>query len=260
MPETILVVEDEKDLAELLEYNLRKEGFAVEVARSGSEGLRKAVEMRPDLVVLDLMLPDIYGLDVCKILRETASTASMPVIMLTARSQTTDKVEGLTAGADDYLTKPFSPKELVARIKSVLRRSQPLAQHVNRTPLGQRLVFDHLTVEVEACRVLVDGKAVDLTATEFKLLKHLIDRKGRVLSREQLLDAVWREDAFVEPRTVDVHVRHLRARIEKDPARPRLIRTVRGLGYTFDPDSAGDSPDGSSRDSGGDSGPTGRLQ
>ncbi|MDH4099737.1 MAG: response regulator transcription factor [Nitrospirota bacterium] len=227
---TILVVEDEKDLSELLEYNLRKEGYAVVTARSGAEGLRMAVETEPDLVILDLMLPDIFGIDVCRTIRENDDTASVPIIMLTAKSQTADKVEGLSAGADDYLTKPFSPKELIARIKAVLRRS---GRGIKKTS-GRKFKCDHFSIDFESCRVLVEGKPVELTATEYKLLTCLVESNGRVLSREHLLDAVWREDAFVEPRTVDVHIRHLRTRIEHDPAHPEFIKTVRGLGYRFE--------------------------
>lgn len=230
MTMTILVVEDEKDLSELLEYNLKKEGFGVLIARSGAEGLKMAIEKLPDMVILDLMLPDIFGIDVCRTLRENNDTASIPVIMLTAKSQTSDKIDGLSAGADDYLTKPFSPRELVARIKAVFRRS---AGTRKKTTTG-KITFDHLSIDQEACRITVDDRPVELTATEYKLLICLVESKGRVLSRDQLLDAVWREDAFVEQRTVDVHIRHLRTRIERDPANPRFIKTVRGLGYRFD--------------------------
>lgn len=230
MSMTILVIEDEKDLSELLEYNLKKEGFAVATARSGAEGLKMAIETSPDMVVLDLMLPDIFGIDVCRTLRENSDTASIPIIMLTAKSQTSDKIEGLTAGADDYLTKPFSPRELVARIKAISRRSVGTRK---RTSQG-KIAFDYLSIDLEACQVMVDGRPVELTATEYKLLTCLVESKGRVLSRDQLLDAVWREDAFVEQRTVDVHIRHLRTRIERDPAHPRFIKTVRGLGYRFE--------------------------
>lgn len=237
---TILVVEDEKDLVELLEYNLKKDGFSVVTARSGAEGLKKAAEERPDLVVLDLMLPDIFGIDVCRTLRENGETAAIPIIMLTAKSQTTDKIEGLSAGADDYLTKPFSPKELMARIKAVMRRSGGSRMKAS----GKGFKCDYLAIDFESCRVSVDGKPVELTATEYKLLICLVESNGRVLSREHLLDAVWREDAFVEPRTVDVHIRHLRTRIERDPAHPRFIKTARGLGYRFETGNPGEAEGG----------------
>lgn len=197
----ILVVDDEADLVELVTYNLNKEGFTVDSASDGEAALSKLRKGKYDLVVIDLMLPGIQGIELCRILRNDPNTAGLPVIMLTAKGEEVDKIVGLEMGADDYVTKPFSPRELVARVKAVLRRSKE--------------------------------KPVKLSATEFKLLLYLAERKGKVFSREQLLDAIWRDEAFVEPRTVDVHIRRLRSHVEENPANPRYIRTMRGIGYFF---------------------------
>ncbi len=223
---SILVVDDEADLVELVSYNLKKEGFAAESASDGEEALSKVRKKHYDLVILDLMLPGIQGTELCRILRSDSRTARTPIIMLTAKGEEVDRVIGLEMGADDYVTKPFSPRELVARVKAVLRRLP--GEH----PSGERLLkIGGLEIDRERYSVTVKGRPVKLSATEFRLLLYLAERKGKVFSREQLLDAVWLDEAFVEPRTVDVHIRRLRSQIEDDPADPKYIRTLRGVGY-----------------------------
>jgi phosphate regulon transcriptional regulator PhoB len=223
----ILIVEDEADLVELISYNLKKEGFNVDSAMDGETALSKIKKGRYDLVVLDLMLPGIQGMELCRILRSDPKTETLPIIMLTAKGEEVDKILGLEMGADDYITKPFSPRELVARVKAVLRRSleKPSAEKV--------LKVGELVIDKERYTVTIKGKPVKLSAKEFKLLLFLAERKGKVFNREQLLDAVWSDESFVEPRTVDVHVRRLRSQIEEDPAHPKYIRTLRGIGYFF---------------------------
>ncbi len=223
----ILVVDDESDLVELVSYNLKKEGFAVDSASDGEKALEKIRKGTYSLVILDLMLPGIQGIELCRIIRNDPKTVNLPIIMLTAKGEEVDRIIGLEMGADDYMSKPFSPRELVARVKAVLRRSmeRPAAEKI--------LKIGELEIDRERYTVMVKGKPVKLSATEFKLLLFLAERKGRVFSRDQLLDAVWRDEAFVEPRTVDVHIRRLRANIEKDPAHPRYIKTMRGIGYLF---------------------------
>lgn len=227
-PKHILVVDDESDLVELVSYNLRKEGFIVDSAFDGDTALLKTRKGRYDLIVLDLLLPGIQGIELCRILRKDPKTTDIPIIMLTAKGEEIDKILGLEMGADDYMTKPFSPRELVARVKAVLRRSaeKPAAEKV--------LKLDELEIDKDRYTVTIKGKPVKLSATEFRLLLFLAERKGKVFSRDQLLDAVWRDEAFVEPRTVDVHIRRLRAHIEEDPANPKYVKTMRGIGYFFD--------------------------
>ena len=223
----MLVVDDEEDLVELVSYNLRREGFIVASACDGGEALTKIRKNSYDLVLLDLMLPGIQGMDLCRILRNDPRTARLPIIMLTAKSEELDKVLGLEMGADDYMAKPFSPRELIARVRAVLRRAGGTT-HEQRT-----LRVGGLEVDRERYAVSVRGRPVKLSATEFRLLLYLAERKGKVFSREQLLSGVWSDEAFVEPRTVDVHIRRLRAQIEDDPANPRYIQTLRGIGYFF---------------------------
>jgi two-component system alkaline phosphatase synthesis response regulator PhoP len=227
MTPRILMVDDEKDIVDLVAYNLEKEGYETLKALDGEKALQLVRTKTPDLVVLDLMLPGIQGLEVCKRIRKDPETASIPIIMLTAKGAEIDKIVGLEVGADDYITKPFSVKELLARIKAVLRRSRRAA--------GQAEVFEFkgLHIDFKSYEVTVDGKRVDLSPTEFRLLKFLSRNPGRVYSREQILDRVWGDEAFVEPRTVDVHIRRLRARIEHDESSPDYIVTVRGAGYKF---------------------------
>jgi phosphate regulon transcriptional regulator PhoB len=223
----ILVIDDEADLVELVLYNLKKEGFSVDSASDGETALSKIRKGKYDLLILDLMLPGIQGTELCRILRNDPKTSGVPIIMLTAKAEEVDKIVGLEIGADDYVTKPFSPMELVARVKAVLRRTteKPVVEKILRT--------GDLEINRERYTVLKKGTPMKLSATEFKLLLFLAERKGKVYSREQLLDAIWRDEAFVEPRTVDVHIRRLRAHIEDDPAHPRYVKTMRGIGYLF---------------------------
>jgi len=224
----ILVVDDEADLVELVSYNLKKEGFIVDSASDGETALTKIRKGKYGLLILDLMLPGIQGMELCRILRNDPKTSVLPIIMLTAKGEEVDKILGLEMGADDYMAKPFSPRELVARVKAVLRRSK-------EKPMSDKILkIGDLEIDRERYVVSVRTKPVKLSATEFKLLLFLAERKGKVFSRDQLLDAVWRDEAFVEPRTVDVHIRRLRSNIEEDPAQPRYIKTMRGIGYFFD--------------------------
>lgn len=228
-PRNVLVVDDEADLVELVSYNLRKEGFAVDSASDGEEALSRIRKKKYDLLILDLMLPGLQGMELCRILRNDPKTSRLPIIMLTAKGEELDKILGLEMGADDYMTKPFSPRELVARVKAVLRRSP------GERPAGEDMLkIRGLEIDRERYVVSIKGKPVKLSATEFKLLLYLVERKGKVFSREQLLDAVWSDEAFVEPRTVDVHIRRLRSQIEDDPANPGYIKTLRGIGYFFE--------------------------
>ncbi|AQR62318.1 phosphate regulon transcriptional regulatory protein PhoB [Brevundimonas sp. LM2] len=222
----ILVMEDEDALATLLQYNLEKEGYDVVVAADGEEGLVQIDERQPDLVLLDWMLPKVSGIEVCRRLRGRPETRNLPVIMLTARGEESDRVRGLDTGADDYLTKPFSMTELIARIRAVLRRIRPgLAD--------DRVGHGDIVIDRVAHRVRRSGKEVHLGPTEFRLLDHFMRHPGRVFSREQLLDAVWGSDVYVEARTVDVHVGRLRKALNvEESANP--IRTVRSAGYSLD--------------------------
>jgi phosphate regulon transcriptional regulator PhoB len=223
MAATVLVVDDERDIVELVRYHLEKEGFRCLVAADGAAALRLAREARPDVLVLDRMLPGLDGLEVTRQLRRDAATARLPIIMLTARADEVDRVVGLEVGADDYVVKPFSPRELVARVRALLRRTgEPPAKTVTRMGV--------VAVDEGRHQVAVDGRAVELTAKEFGLLVALLRAGGRVLSREQLLDAVWgyANAAEIESRTVDVHIRRLR---EKLGAAARHIVTVKGAGY-----------------------------
>jgi two-component system phosphate regulon response regulator PhoB len=222
----VLVVEDESALVTLLRYNLEREGFRVAEARDGEEALLTAREQKPDLVLLDWMLPLLSGLEVCRQMRRMPETKSVPIIMLTARGEEGDKLRGLDSGADDYVTKPFSPNELIARIRAALRRSRPASN-------GESLQFDDLTMDLAAHRVRRRGRDIHLGPTEFRLLRYLLEHQGRVFSREQLLDMVWGQDVYVEPRTVDVHIRRLRKALNA-PDEADLIRTVRSAGYSLD--------------------------
>ena len=227
-PKNILVVDDEADLVELVSYNLKKEGFIVDSASDGETALTKIRKGKYGLLILDLMLPGIQGMELCRILRNDPKTSVLPIIMLTAKGEEVDKILGLEMGADDYMAKPFSPRELVARVKAVLRRSK-------EKPVSEKILkIGDLEIDRERYVVSVRTKPVKLSATEFKLLLFFAERKGKVFSRDQLLDAVWRDEAFVEPRTVDVHIRRLRSNIEEDPAKPKYIKTMRGIGYFFD--------------------------
>jgi len=224
---TIAIVEDEPNIRSLLAYNLQASGFTAEEYEDGEKALEGIAESLPDLILLDLMLPGIDGMEVCKRLRANEATRRMPVIMLTARGEEFDRVLGLEIGADDYITKPFSAREVVARIRAVLRRSAPQ----EGVPAGMTLHAGDLLVDLDRRIVTKGGSELIMPMKEFDLLRYLIENRGRVLTREQLLDHVWGYDYIGETRTVDVHVRHLRMKVEDDADNPTLIETVRGIGY-----------------------------
>ncbi len=227
MKQTIFVVEDDADIGRLVGHHLENSGYGVRLFASAANVLSEAEKERPSLLLLDIMVPGGDGLDLCRRVRQTAAIALTPVIFLTARSGESDRVLGLELGADDYITKPFSPRELVARVKAVLRRfEKPL------TPANVK--FGELEIDTGAMILTVRGKQVPTTATEFRLLEYLARHVGRVFTRDQLLDAVWRDTHYVTPRSVDVYVRRIREKIEKDPENPRYLRTVRGAGYRFE--------------------------
>jgi len=225
----VLVVDDEKDIVDLLAYNLEKEGFSVVRAHDGERALELVKSQRPDLLVLDLMLPGMSGVEVCRRLRSDARSADLPIIMLTAKSEEIDRVLGLEMGADDYITKPFSVRELIARVRAVLRRA---GAGRKRERQGE-FVFRDLRINYDSHDIYIAGRKVILSPTEKRLLMFLSRNPGRVFSRDQILDHVWEGDSFVERRTVDVHVRRLRAQIESDQEDPQYILTVRGAGYKF---------------------------
>ena len=221
----VLIVEDEANIRQLVKYNLEKESFQVIEAEDGLQGLRLAKAEKPDLVLLDLMLPQMDGLEVCRSLKGNQATAALPIIMLTAKSEEIDKVIGLELGADDYMTKPFSPRELVARVKAVLRRSQKEAALPGELSVG-RLRFNFSRYEVH-----MGNAKLELTPKEYELLKMLATNLGKVFTREQLLEKVWGYEYFGDTRTVDVHVRHLRAKMSTDPETADPLETIRGFGY-----------------------------
>lgn len=229
-PKKILIVDDEPDIAEIVSYNLKKEGFDVSISMDGADALKTIRRNKFDLLILDLMLPSISGIDLCKILRADPQTSSLPIIMLTAKTEEIDRVLGLETGSDDYVTKPFSIRELIARVRALLRRTKEVTQK------ERVLRFGELLIDRDSYRVTKKGNLIELSAIEFKILLFLVERKGRVFGREQLLDAVWSGEAYVEPRTVDVHIRRLRTQIEDDPANPSYIKTKRGIGYYANPD------------------------
>ena len=224
----ILIIEDDRDIVELVRYNLANEGFQVQAASDGSSGLSALKKNPPDLLLLDLMLPKISGLDICREIRRDESLNRLPILMLTARGDEADRVVGLEMGADDYVTKPFSPRELLARVKALLRRAEP------PTDSPRVIEIDKLAIDPASYRVSQSGKAVPLSTLEFRLLYYLASRPNRVFTRDQLLDAVWGTDRFVTPRSVDVYVRRLREKIEPDPENPMHLKTVRGAGYLFE--------------------------
>ncbi len=226
MNERILIVEDELPMAQAIAYALKREGYQVRIASDGQEGLRLALTEKPDLVILDLMLPKLDGWEVCRTLR---AKSKVPILILTARGEEHDKVLGLELGADDYVVKPFSMRELIARVRALLRRAKMAA--VSEEP--EVLQSGNLTLYVAEHRVELDGKELALAPREFALLKVLMLNKGRVLSREQLLELAWGQSEFIDQHTVDVHVHWLREKIEPDPKNPRRIVTVRGVGYRF---------------------------
>jgi phosphate regulon transcriptional regulator PhoB len=228
MSQKILIVDDEQDIVDLVGYNLEKAGYKTVRAYDGEAGLRKALAEGPDLVVLDVMLPGLDGWEVCKRLRANEKTARLPVMMLTAKGDETEKVLGLELGADDYLTKPFSPKELVARVRALLRRVPKTA--ASQALTGARVVFEPLEIDPESHEVKVKKKLVELTAKEFQLLHYFASRPNRVVTRDTLLEEIWHMDSDVETRTVDVHMRRLRKKLGPASA---FLKTVRGVGYKF---------------------------
>ena len=235
MVEKILIVEDELSLQETLAYNLKKQGYEVEVAGDGASALDCARNSKPDLILLDIMLPGMDGFEVCRRLRTEMST---PVLMLTARDDEIDRVVGLEVGADDYLTKPFSMRELIARVKAMLRRVRIIRDEINALQRGsdQKLVlaFDHVVIDIGRRELRVNNSIVNLKPKEFELLLYLIKHKNQVLSRDQILESVWGWEYIGDSRTVDVHVRWLREKIEVDPSNPKRIITARGAGYRFE--------------------------
>ena len=226
MEPLILIVEDEPPLVEVIKYNFESAGFRTTVASDGNEALLQAEELLPELIILDWMLPERSGIEVCRELRKRKNTKATPIIMLTARSEEIDKVKGLENGADDYVVKPFSPKELIARSKALLRRTKPGF-------VENKLYYADLEMDLEAHRISRNGNAIHLGPTEYRLLNVLLERPTRVYSREQLLDRVWGHDIYVEERTVDVHIRRLRKALDGNDGQD-LIRTVRGGGYSLD--------------------------
>jgi phosphate regulon transcriptional regulator PhoB len=233
----ILVVEDEPDIRELVRYNLEREGFEVDETEDGETALQLIERQRPALLLLDLMLPNADGLEICKILRQRPATSNLPIVMLTAKAAEVDRVLGLEFGADDYITKPFSPRELVARVKAVLRRAE------SGDGTAPRSVFERgrLRIDFDRHEVTLDGRPLDVSLREYELLKFFVRNPNRVFDRLTILDLVWGNDTYVEPRTIDVHVRRLRILIERDASRPELIHTVRGVGYKFSPEGLDES-------------------
>ncbi|TMB68295.1 MAG: response regulator transcription factor [Deltaproteobacteria bacterium] len=226
----ILVIEDEPDIRKLVQYNLTQEHFNVVEAEDGEQALSLLQREKPNLVILDLMLPGLSGLELCKMLRQRSDTSRLPILMLTAKAGEADRIVGLEMGADDYLAKPFSPREMVARVRAILRRAE------SKPALETAVSYEKgpLKIDFSTYEVFVREKPVKLTLKEFELLRFLVQNPSRVLNRDQLLDRVWGGETFVTPRTVDVHIRRLRKAIEKDDRKPKWILTVRGVGYKLD--------------------------
>lgn len=224
----VFVVEDEEDIARLISHNLQAAGFEVQSFVNGTSLLSEAIREMPSLFLLDVMLPGTDGFDLCRQIRQTSILSATPIIFLTAKTAESDRVKGLELGGDDYITKPFSPRELVARVRSVLRgvRQPAIVPEVLRV--------GDLTIDASSMTVQVEGKVILTTVREFRLLEYLATHVGRVLTRDQLLDAVWKETPFVTPRSIDVYVRRLREKIEADPRHPRYLKTLRGIGYRFE--------------------------
>lgn len=224
--ERILIIDDEMNIVELLKYNLETNGYKVIYALTGKEGLTYSLQNKPDLILLDIMLPEVDGFDICKEIKKNKDTENIPIIMLTAKSEEFDKILGLELGADDYITKPFSVRELLARIKVVLRRN-------HKEDKSEVINTGDLIIDFNKHEVIKKGEKIELTLKEFELLKLLILNKGKVMTRDFLLDKVWGYEYYGETRTVDVHVRHLRQKLEDDDKNPDYIETVRGIGYKF---------------------------
>ena len=227
MVKKVLIVEDETDLVKLLKYNLEKEGFRVNYATEGTVALAEARRDPPDLVILDLMLPGLDGLEVCRQLRRNDRFARTPILILSARSEEADRVVGLELGADDYVTKPFSTREVIARVRALLRRNEPVGPQRSKINRGD------LVIDPTAHSVSVAGRSVELSALEFRLLQYLASHPGMVFSRDQLLDSVWGNDRTVTPRSVDVYIRRIREKVEVQPQQPAYIQTIHGVGYRF---------------------------
>ena len=227
MPKKVAIVEDEAELAALIEYNLCRHGYEAQILGGSKGTLRTLEQSKPDLILLDVMLPDVDGFELCRQIRQSAVLARTPVLFLTARSDEVDRVLGLEIGGDDYMTKPFSPRELIARVKAHLRREE-----MDAGPATSEI--GPFRLDRTARRVFLGEREISLTSTEFNLLEYFLTHPGRAYSRDQLLEAVWGESRYVTPRTVDVHVRRLREQIEEQPDNPRHLTTVRGFGYRFE--------------------------
>ncbi|MDD7793643.1 response regulator transcription factor [Clostridium sp. 'White wine YQ'] len=225
--EKIFIVDDEEHILELLKFNFENAGYKVDTATNGVDALKKIKAEPPKLILLDVMLPGMDGYDVCKEIRRESATQNIPIIMITAKSEELDKILGLELGADDYITKPFSVREILARVKAVLRRT------TSSTTTERAFNVYNISVDFVKHEVLKDGQKVDLTLKEFELLEILIRNRGKVLTRETLLDKIWGYEYIGETRTVDVHIRHLRKKVEEDDKNPKLIETIRGIGYRF---------------------------
>lgn len=226
MKQHIIILEDDQDISALVSYQLQRAGFSVEMCASGDKVLALARQHPPVLFVLDIMVPGYSGVEVCKLIRQSRDLAKIPIIFLTAKTAEEDRIRGLEIGADDYVVKPFSPRELVARVKAVLRRFE--------RPMSGSVSTPDFELDADAVTLTVRGQPASLTATEFRLLQFLGTHPGKVFTRDQVLDAVWRDMSFVTPRSVDVYIRRLREKIEPDPEEPRYLKTVRGAGYKFE--------------------------
>ncbi|ADV05979.1 response regulator transcription factor [Staphylococcus pseudintermedius] len=231
MAQRVLVVDDEQSIVTLLKYNLEQSGYVVEVAQDGEEALQKEKETKPDLIVLDVMLPKKDGIEVCKTIRSDKN--QVPILMLTAKDDEFDRVLGLELGADDYMTKPFSPREVVARVKAILRRSS-LVDHVRKEEEDEDIVIGSIRIRPDFFEVYRNDELLELTPKEFELLLYLVERQGRVITREHMLNSVWNYEFAGDSRIVDVHISHLRDKLEENPKQPQFIKTVRGLGYKLE--------------------------
>jgi two-component system phosphate regulon response regulator PhoB len=226
-PDLIYVVEDDVDVSRLIEHNLRTAGFEVSTFFSGAPVVPSAALAQPSLFLLDIMLPEINGFDLCRQIRQHEQLGKTPIIFLSARTQEPDRLQAFDAGGDGYITKPFSPRELIARVRNILRTQK-------KAPSRELIQLGELEIDLASMTVRVQGKVVPTTVREFRLLEYLVRHRGRVFTRDQLLDAVWKEGSFVTPRSIDVFVRRLREKIERDPRHPRYLKTMRGVGYRFE--------------------------
>ncbi|AVP37282.1 DNA-binding response regulator [Staphylococcus felis] len=231
MAQRVLVVDDEQSIVTLLKYNLEQAGYIVEIAQDGEEALIKVEETKPDLIVLDVMLPKKDGIEVCKTIRSDKN--QVPILMLTAKDDEFDRVLGLELGADDYMTKPFSPREVVARVKAILRRSS-YTQVANSSEQDEDIVIGAIRIRPDFFEVYRNDELLELTPKEFELLLYLVERQGRVITREHMLNSVWNYEFAGDSRIVDVHISHLRDKLEENPKQPQFIKTVRGLGYKLE--------------------------